>query len=153
SGADVFGTLRQPRGVSAEFDDVPLVEALQRLLGDQNFVLEYGRGDRLRAIKLLGGPLTPIKVAVTSAPVPNVAPPPSGVPQPRDPGGAVGMLDGHPAVPISGRLAQALGTDAATFRQLFDAAAHNADAAVRAEAMRTFMRALDGEPEFRELVL
>jgi len=75
------------------------------------------------------------------------------VPQPRDPGGAVAMLDGHPAVPISGRLAQALGTDAASFRQLFDAAAHNEDAAVRAEAMRAFMRALDAEPDFRELML
>jgi len=156
SGADVFGTVRQPREVSAEFDDVPLVEALQRLLGG-NFILEYGRGDRLRAIKLLGGPLAPIKMAVTSmavAPTPvDVAPPTSGVPQPRDPGGAVGMLDGHPAVPVSGRLAQALGTDAATFRQLFDAASHNEDAAARAEAMRAFMRTLDAEPEFREQLL
>ena len=153
SGADVLGTLQQPRDVTAEFDDVPLAEALERLLGDQNFVLAYGRGDRLRAIKLLGGPLAPIKVAVTSPPVPEVAPPKSDVPQPRDPGGAVAMLDGHPAVPISGRLAQALGTDAASFRQLFDAAAHNEDAAVRAEAMRAFMRALDAEPDFRELML
>ena len=153
SGADVFGTLGQRRDVSAEFDDVPLVEALQRLLGDQNFVLEYGRGDRLRAIKLVGGPLAPIKIAVTSAPVPNVAPPTSGVPRARDPGGAVAMLDGHSAIPISGRLAQALGTNAATLRQLFDAAAHNADATVRAEAMRAFMRGLDAEPAFRELVL
>ena len=120
--------MQQPRDVTAEFDDVPLAEALERLLGDQNFVLAYGRGDRLRAIKLLGGPLAPIKVAVTPPPVPEVAPPKSDVPQPRDPGGAVAMLDGHPAVPISGRLAQALGTDAASFRQLFDAAAHNADA-------------------------
>ena len=154
SGADVFGTVRQPREVSAEFDDVPLVEALRRLLGDQNFVLEYGRGDRLRAIKVLGGPLTLIKAAaVTPAPVPDVAARASAVPQPRDPGGVVAILDGHPAVPIFGRLAQALGTNEATFRQLFDAASHNEDATVRAEATRAFMRGLDAEPEFRELVL
>src|SRR5437773_5252449 len=41
SGADVYWTVGQSRDVSAEFDDVPLVEALQRLLGDQNFVLQY----------------------------------------------------------------------------------------------------------------
>jgi len=35
---------------------VPLVEALHRLLGDQNFVVKYGKGGRPRAIKLLGGP-------------------------------------------------------------------------------------------------
>ena len=153
SGADVYGGVRQPRDVSAEFDDVPLVEALQRLLGDQNFVLEYGRGDRLRVIKLLGGPQALIKMVAAPAPPPDQPPATSEVPWPRDPGGAVAILDGHPAVPISGRLAQALGTDAATFRQLFDAAAHNEDAAVRSEAMRAFMRGLDAEPEFRELVL
>jgi hypothetical protein len=153
SGADVYGTVRQSRDVSAEFDDVPLVEALQRLLGDQNFVLKYGRGDRLRAIKLLGGPQAHVRMVAAPAPPPDLPAGASKVPWPRDPGGAVAMLDGHPAVPISGRLAQALGTDAATFRQLFDAAAHNEDAAVRSEAMRAFMRGLDAEPEFRELVL
>src|SRR5690348_3648751 len=60
SGAHVSGALRAPRDVSAEFDDVPPEEALHRLLGDQNFVLKYGRDDHLRTIKLLGGPQAPI---------------------------------------------------------------------------------------------
>jgi len=149
SGAEVHGTVRPSRDVSAEFYDVPLVEALYRLLGGQNFVLVYGKGEHLRAVELLGGPQALIRTSAAPGPAPAVAT--SGVP--RDPGGAVAALDGHPPVSVSGRLAQALGTEAATFRQLFDVASHNEDAAVRAEAMRAFIRALDAEPEFRELVL
>ncbi len=74
-GAQVYGTVPQPREVSVEFDDVPLVEALDRLLGEQNYVLKYGKGDRLRAIKLLGGPGVPIRTAATPAPTtPTPAP-------------------------------------------------------------------------------
>ena len=156
SGAVIYGILPQPREVSAVFDDVPLVEALDRLLGDRNFVIKYGKGDRLRAIKLLGGPGVPIRTAAPPAPtIPTPAPAvtASGVPKARDPGGAVAMLDDHAAIPLSGRLAQALGTDAATFRQLFDAAVHDEDAAVRAEAMRVCLAAVDAEPEFRNRVL
>jgi len=149
TGAQVYGTVRQPRDLSAEFDDVPLVEALHRLLGDQNFVVKYGKGSRLRAIKLLGGPQAPIKTVATPAPTPASATSRG----PTDPGGAVGILDGHRPVPVAGQLAQALGTDAATFRELFDAASHNEDAAVRDEAMGAFIGALDAEPEFREPVL
>ena len=155
-GAQVYGTVPQPREVSVEFDDVPLVEALDRLLGAQNYVLKYGKGDRLRAIKLLGGPGVPIRTAATPAPTtPTPAPAvtASGVPKARDPGGAVAMLDDHAAIPLSGRLAQALGTDAATFRQLFDAAVHDEDAAVRSDAMHAWLGALDAEPEFRDRVL
>jgi hypothetical protein len=156
SGAEIYGILPQPREVSAEFDDVPLVEALDRLLGDRNFVIKYGKGDRLRAIKLLGGPGAPIRTAATPAPTtptPAAAVTASGVPKARDPGGAVAMLDDHAAIPLSGRLAQALGTDAATFRQLFDAAVHDEDAAVRSDAMQEWLGALDAEPEFRASLL
>jgi len=150
TGAEVYGTVRQSRDVSAEFDDVPLVEALHRLLGEQNFVVKYGKGSRLRAIKLLGGPQAPIKTVATSGPT---APAPATSGGPTDPGGAVALLEGHRPVPVSGQLAQALGADTATFRELFDAASHNEDAAVRAEAMGAFIGALDAEPEFRGPVL
>jgi hypothetical protein len=150
TGAAVYGTVREPRDVSAVFDEVPLVEALHRLLGDQNFVVKYGQGGRPRAIKLLGGPQAPIKTVATSAPA---TPAPAASGGPPEPSGAVAMLDRHRPVPVSGQLAQALGTDAATFRELFDAASRNEDAAVRAEAMGAFIGALDAEPEFRDPVL
>ena len=150
TGAEVYGTVHQPRDVSAKFDDVPLVEALHRLLGDQNFVVKYGKGGRPRAIKLLGGPQAPINPVATSAPA---TPTPVTSGGPTDSGGAVAMLDGHRPVPVSGQLAQALGADTATFRELFDAASHNENAAVRAEAMGAFIEALDADPEFRGPVL
>ena len=154
SGAEVYGSVREPRDVSAEFDDVPLVEGLHRLLGDHNFVVKYGKGGRLRAIKLLGGPQGPIQIVAMPAattPAPEPVAPTFGVPVGL--GGALAILDGHAPVPVSGQLSQALGTDAATFRDLFDAASNNEDAAVRAEAMRAFIGALDAEPEFRDPVL
>src|SRR6266478_6591959 len=89
SGAEIQGAPREPRDITAQFDDVPLPEALLRLLGDQNFMLTYGDGDRLRTIKLLGGPqeLTmPQRLAV-----------------------AISILERHPPVAVTGPLAQALG--------------------------------------------
>src|SRR5919198_1381887 len=57
SGAEVVGEVRKPREVSQEFDEVPLVDALARLLKEQNFTLRYGPEGELRTIKLLGGPM------------------------------------------------------------------------------------------------
>jgi hypothetical protein len=153
SGAEVSGTVRQPGDVTAEFDDVPLQEALHRLLGEQNFVLKYGKDDRLRTIKLLGGPTLPVAA---------VAPPAETAPAPdqtailraaREASGTIGMLDAQPPVPVSSALAQALGSETATPRQLFDLASNNDDAAVRAEAARTFIGAMDAAPDFRDAVL
>src|SRR5581483_9010139 len=55
SGADIRGTVRKPREISAEFADVPLADALQRLLGDQAFALVYSSTGDLRAVKLVDG--------------------------------------------------------------------------------------------------
>src|SRR5207253_4548593 len=66
SGAEIQGAPREPRDITAQFDDVPLPEALHRLLGDQNFMLRYGEGDRLRTIALFGGPQEPRDASSTS---------------------------------------------------------------------------------------
>jgi hypothetical protein len=57
SGAEIVGEVRKPRDVSQDFDRVPLVDALVRLLGEQNFTLRYGPEGKLRTIALLGEPL------------------------------------------------------------------------------------------------
>ena len=66
SGAEIHGAPREPRAITAQFDDVPLLEALFRLIGDQNFMLSYGEGDRLRTIELFGGPQEPRDATSTS---------------------------------------------------------------------------------------
>src|SRR5207249_9773249 len=57
SGAEIVGDVRKPRDVSRDFDRAPLVDALARLLGEQNFTLRYGPERNLRTIALLGDPL------------------------------------------------------------------------------------------------
>jgi hypothetical protein len=144
--------------VSAEFDDVPLEEALHRLLGEQNFVLKYGRDDHLRTIKLLGGPQAPVAQvhivpATPSEPTPKAEDPTVVPGVPHDVDGALALLDKQPPIPVSGDLAQALGTENATLRQLFDVVSNNDSSTVRAEAMRSFVGAMDSQPDFRNAAL
>jgi hypothetical protein len=67
SGAEVVGDVRKPRDVSQNFDRVPLVDALGRLLAEQNFTLRYGPEGRLRTIDLLGAPLAAAPATQTDA--------------------------------------------------------------------------------------
>lgn len=147
AGAEIRGQVRNPHPVSAEFRDVPLADALHRLLGDQNFALIYGSGGRLKTLRLLGGPQAAQAQPATAAPA--VQPAPGGVST------AVlsEMFQRHPPIPIKGRLAQALGTESAPFPMLADVALHNDDAAVRTEAVRAAVQALEGEPELRAAVI
>ncbi len=146
SGAEVRGQVRDPRDVSAEFDDVPLPDALHRLLGSQNFALIYADGARLRAVKLLGGPQAAPAPAPAGAP--PVAPPPPP-PIATSPAALIGMLERHAPVPVTGRLAEIFGADSATFMQLVDAGLHNEDPVVRLEAVRAAIQGIEGDGELR----
>src|SRR5437667_5629079 len=92
SGAEVHGALRAPREVTAEFDAVPLPEALHRLLGDQNFALVYGTGGRLRVVKLLG-----TQTGTSGATPVAAAPPPSTAASAAD---LAQLIARHAPVPI-----------------------------------------------------
>ncbi len=154
SGAAIQGAPRDPRDITARFDDVPLSEALHRLLGDQNFMLRYGEGDRLRTIELFGGPQEPREVITSPAAGPaGGSSPAAGSKMPQSLAVAIGVLERHPPVAVTGQLAQALGGNTATFRQLFDAAMHQQDQAVRGEAVRASLEALDAEPDLRSNVM
>jgi hypothetical protein len=146
SGAEIRGTLREPREVTADFEAVPLSEALARLLGDQNFALVYDKEGSLRAVKLLGGPLA----GGAAPPVVAALPPPSAGKTPID---IRELLLSHPPVPVHGRLAQTLGTDSATLQQLMELSFHNEDPTVRAEALRAGVQTLEGEPNLRQAVI
>jgi hypothetical protein len=105
SGADVRGAVRKPRGVSEDFEDVPLAKGLERLLGEQSFALRYGREGELRTIKLLG--------EAVAAATPSIATESSGEPQPgssagpRGGGGGVGGgASAHPPVSARGATAK-----------------------------------------------
>jgi len=155
SGAEIRGAPREPRDLTARFDDVPLPEALHRLLGDQNFMLKYGEADRLRMIELFGGPQEPRNASSTS---PAAGPfggasPAAGSTMPQNLAVAISVLDRHPPVAVTGRLAEALGGNTATFRQLFDATMQQQDAELRNEAFHASLAAFEAEPELRSSVL
>jgi hypothetical protein len=137
SGAEVDGHVRNPRPVSADFADVPIADALERLLGGQSFALIYGTDGGLKALRLRGGPQTA---------------PASHAPSAVSPAMLGEMFERHEPVPVQGRLAQALGAPKATFAQLAEAALHNENAAVRNEAVRTATLALEGDTELRSAV-
>lgn len=143
SGAEIRGSLREPRIVTAEFDAVPLVEALGRLLADRNFSLVYDKRGRLRAVKLLHGSLADdAPLAVIPAPAP----------------GAKTLIDLHEmlsnhVVPVHGGLARTLGTDFASLLQLVQVGFHDEDSTVRAEALRAGMQTLEAEPALRQAVI
>ena len=67
SGAEILGQVRKPRDLSLDFDRVPLVDALARLLREQNFTVRYGPEGKLRAIDLLGEPLALAAAQTTRA--------------------------------------------------------------------------------------
>jgi len=144
SGAEIRGEVREPREVSADFEAVPLPEALHRLLGQQNFALVYGDGGRLRVVKLLGGPQPP-----GAPPAPAAAPP---VTQPAA-ANLTEALDRQLSTAIGGRLAEILGSNTASLRQLMEIGLHNEDATVRAEAARAGIQGLEVDPELRSTVV
>jgi hypothetical protein len=153
SGAEVRGQVRDPREVSAEFDDVPLPDALHRLLGSQNFALIYADGGRLRAVKLLGGPqAAPPPTPASPAGAPAV-PPPVPSPVPTSPAALIGMLERHAPVPVTGRLAELFGADSATFMQLVDAGLHNEDPVLRLESVRAAIQGIEGDGELRSALV
>ena len=71
SGAEILGQVRKPRDLSLDFERVPLVDALARLLREQNFTVRYGPEGKLRAIDLLGEPLALAAAQTTRADASN----------------------------------------------------------------------------------
>src|SRR5256886_8460707 len=143
SGAEIRGQVREPREVTADFKSVPLPEALARLLGEQNFALVYRKGGRLKAVRLLGddqagAPTTTTLPATPAAPFP---------------GSLAELIDRHPPVPVAGQLADALGAQSATLRQLLELSLHHEDPAVRTEALRTGIATIEKEPALRAAVI
>jgi hypothetical protein len=139
TGASIHGAQPAVPRISADFDNVPLVEGLDRLLGKNSFNLVYGR-DGLREIRLLGtGPAVSVKAAPAQ---------PEDVPQPATLLAVALMLPlrNHPPIPVSGILEHALGTKAATFDQLVRAALHDGSPEVRDAAAKLCIQTVEADP-------
>jgi len=138
SGAQIRGTIGTPREISTEFADVPLPEALHRLLGDQDFALVYSDTGDLRVVKLLDGS--------------DGAPPP---PPPAETAGneLMRVVSGHDRVKVDGVLLDAIGGPTASILQLFDLAASTDDPSLRIEAVRKLVALLESDKPVRNALM
>jgi len=141
--ATVHGRVADGAPVSARFDDVPLPEALRRLLGGQNFTLAYDAQNRLRTVTLLGAPQVPGRGAPPDDAAVAAAP---SAPDARR------VLDWRLSVPARGRLAWMLDVRSMTLGELARLSARTEDARARTEALRVVLGGLQASAELRTAV-
>jgi hypothetical protein len=142
SNGEVRGSVKQPHDVTIEFEDVPLRDGLARLLGDQNFVLTYREDGTLRAVTLLGGAQDESSGARIVSKQAQQGQPSLGE-----------LLQRTVPVRPGGRLALFLGQPNATLQQLLDISLRQDDAALRVEAMRAGLGAIDTQADLKAMVV
>jgi hypothetical protein len=148
SGAELVGSTRAERPLTMSFDDVPVKEALERLVGAQNFTLKYDEAGKLRAIELRGGP--------EAAKAPKPGEPTKSEGENTTPAKQYAFFkafDRSGTIPVSGELKKALGRDEVGWDYLGNTAIAHQDPRVRQAAMHALVTALDQDPEMKDSVL
>ncbi|MBY0276437.1 hypothetical protein K2Z84_13910 [Candidatus Binatia bacterium] len=140
---EVRGHARVDERVTVALDDAPLPEALRGVLGAQSFLVHYGPDARPRTIELLGA-----GAEVALQPPPEMAEDAEGTP-----GNAPSMPGSRRRYPIDGRLAGAMGTDAASFDELLGFAVGTTDPSLQRAAVARGLGILEHEPELRAVLL
>src|SRR5262245_28115245 len=150
SSAEVKGEAPKVDNVTTDFCTVPLNDALIRLLGVQSFTLTYGEDGKLKTIALKGGP--------SSAPLPK--PGATEFFAPRDPNmppeswrAIVRTFDGRKRVPVKGRLRELAQKDDVNWDWLIQMSYAYDDPKVRAQALKTALKALEEDTELRDATL
>lgn len=135
TGATVSGTVTEPAAVTISFRDVPVRQAIDRIVGDTNFTLRYGADGTLRRISLRGRSLPP---------------PTRGRAKPRH--GRILFQRAwlkRPAEKIPRSLAEALGAERLPLPRLLRSLRTLQDASLRREAVTTFVRSIERDPVLR----
>jgi hypothetical protein len=143
TGAEIQGQLAEARDVSADFEAVPLADALRRLLGNENFALVYGDKGKLKAVKLLGG------AQVVSTTGRATMMPTTTLPEPSEEERAVSLLDAPVTLLMGSRLARLMGRQTAPLREVLQVGLQSPDATVRADAVRMSLQTVEKEPRLR----
>jgi hypothetical protein len=118
TGIAIRGELRDTHEISKRFDRLPLGEALERLLGQQNFAVRYDAAGRPTVVELYG--LAQAGTATRDAQAPQRT--------------LTHVLSGAPAVEVSPMLQEALKTRTVRPSRLLVLSVRNDDAGVRSEA-------------------
>ncbi len=116
--------------VTAQFDDLPLPTALDRLLGGRSFALHYGGDGTPRTLRLYG-----------AGELPDVDPAPPAAPRT-----AAASADER----LGGRPAKRLPLPQTPMLKVLKAALRQQDPARRAAARRDLVEALNGDPAVRK---
>jgi len=130
---------------------VPLEDALERLLGAHSFTLTYDSDGHLKriALAMTAGAAHPATAAGAQTP----ALPPMDDAAAEATKRVSQYIQRNQTVQVGGRLGKALGTDTATFQDVLRVALKDPDPRVRAEASRSMVRALTGDPTVRDALV
>lgn len=147
TGAEMRGQAAAAAPVTIVLADVPVKEALERILGNQSFALVLAKDGRPQAIELRGGP--------QAAPVRKVVPEPPAGWTPSDATVEASQIvdqwvQADTRYPVSGRLADTLGAREATVSQIIEAGLGDPDRGVRGQALRTSLHLLEANDEVRD---
>lgn len=134
TGLELRGELQDWREVSKEFEALPLGEALDRLLGRQNFALRYDRDGQPRTLRLYG-------LSQPRAPAPKTR---------TSPRTLMHAFNAAPAVSLPPRLRDVLRTPQARPARLLGVAARQGDPAVRAEARAVLVQTVNANAALRK---
>jgi hypothetical protein len=149
SGAELRGEPPPTGPVTLQVEAVPVREALERLLGERSFTLTYGQKGRLKVIELKGGPQ-----AARNAPPEEPEARPGGLPRKVVWDGVAHVFAVPKVVPVTGPLAEALGSNRVFFVHLMQAAADRCeDRLCRKQAWRAGLRAMEEDQELRNAFL
>lgn len=144
--AKLTGTLEKAQPVTADWTDIPLKEALEHVLGAQNFTLTYSEQGTLRAIQLKG-----VQQEGTPAAAEAPADPQDFMKTPEYK--IFKAFDGRDRVPIEGAVAKRLGTPDARWDSIGNLAYADDDPAVRRSAVEAGMHAFEADESMRQAVM
>jgi YD repeat-containing protein len=145
SGAELVGTPREDRRLTLVFQDIPMKEALERLVGAQNFTLKYDDAGKLKAIELRGGQ------EARDLPKPATAPVDEKTAAKQY--AFFKAFDTNEPIPLNGDLRQRLNENEARYDTLGNVVLGYPDAKTRQAAMRAILQALDRDPERKAAVM
>ncbi len=151
SKAEVRGQGAPDAKVTADFEAVPLNDALLRILGPHNFTLTYAEDGRLKMIDLKGGPeaaraLKPSADSGDASDKPYVSEHPKW-------DNTVRTFENRKRVPVTGKLRELSEGDDVNWDWLIQGMYAIDDPQARSEALRTGLKALEEDKELRDATL
>jgi len=145
SGAEVHGDVRNARELSMDIDAEPVKQALERILGDQNFDLVYGTDGKLQRIELRGTRQAAVAKAAGTKKTPEELE--------AQKAAIYRLFDNREPLAMEGRAKSYTGKDRVGWDYMVNTAYGAPDSRVRREAVRQALKAFENDPDLRDGVL